>query len=65
MQTPTVTQITRETYFAVRSAWHETPVRLAGEAGSGDGRPGQRRRDEASPGSSCGRRLPREIMHTV
>jgi hypothetical protein len=46
MQTPTVTEITRETYFAVRRAWHETPARLAGEAGAGAARPGQRRRDE-------------------
>jgi hypothetical protein len=53
MQTSTVTEITRETYFAVRRAWHETPVRLAGELGAGDGRPGQRRRDEGprSPSS--------------
>jgi hypothetical protein len=40
MQTPTVTEITRETYFALRKAWRETPVRLAGEPGAGDGRPG-------------------------
>jgi hypothetical protein len=46
MQTPTVTQITRETYFAARRAWHETPARLAGEASADAGRPGQRRRDE-------------------
>ena len=27
MQTPTVTEISRETYFAVRRGWPGTPVR--------------------------------------
>jgi hypothetical protein len=39
MQTPTVTEISRETYFAVRRDWHETSVRLADELRAGDGRP--------------------------
>jgi hypothetical protein len=53
MQTPIVTEISCETYFAIRRAWDESPVRLAGEPGAGDGRPGQGRRDEGprSPSS--------------
>jgi hypothetical protein len=39
MQTPTVTEISSETYFAVRRAWHETPVSLTDEPRAGDGRP--------------------------
>jgi hypothetical protein len=41
MQTATVTEIARETYFALRRAWQETPVRPTGAPE----RPGQRRRD--------------------
>ena len=56
MQTPTVTEITRQTYFAVRRAWHETAVGVGGVPGAGDGRPGQRRRDEGprNPSSRAG-----------
>ena len=39
MQTPTVTEISSESYFAARRAWHETPAPLADEPRAGDGRP--------------------------
>jgi hypothetical protein len=39
MQTPTVTEISRETYFALRRGWDETPVRHADELRAADARP--------------------------
>lgn len=32
MQTPTVTEISRQTYFDAQKAWHQTQVRLVRES---------------------------------
>jgi hypothetical protein len=43
MQTPTVTEISRETYFAALKEWHQTQVRLVRESLLRDGGSAEKR----------------------